>query len=104
MAISFNKVVTNSTPASPLAIDPAATANDVLISGVVNDAISDSTFSITGFDAIAYQETTTDTQHIDVHRKKTATGSEGSLNITDSGAEDMIGFILALTGADNTTP
>jgi len=104
MAISFNKVVTNSTPASPLAIDPAATANDVLISGEVCDFTDSSTFSITAFDAIARQETTTDAQNLGVNRKKAATGSEGSLNITNSAARAMIGFILALTGADNTTP
>ena len=104
MAISFNKVVTNSTPASPLAINPAATANDVLISGQVCDFNDGSTFSVTGFDVIDRQETTTDAQNLGVNRKKAATGSEGSLNITNSAGRAMIGFILALTGGDNTTP
>lgn len=105
MAISYNTIASNSTPAHPLAINPGATLHDVLITGVVTDTTSTgSPFAETGFDQIALQSITIDGQNLAVLRKKDATGSEGSLNISDPSSAAMIGFTMAISGADNTTP
>ena len=105
MAITLNVIATNSANAHPLPINPGATLHDVLIAGVVTDSSGDGNpYAATSFDQLVLQHTTADSQDLAVLRKKDASGSEGSLDITNNIAAEMIGFIMSLTGADNTTP
>ena len=104
MAISFNVIATNSTPADPLSINPGATANDVLILGVISD---NNGTSMTAYPAsfdqlVSPQVLGSDGQVLFTARKKTASGSEGALSINPT--TNIIGFIMAISGADNTTP
>ena len=104
MAITFNVIATNSTPAHPLSINPGATADDVLIASVVTDTGAVNSWAISGFDQLDHRITSVDGSSHGTLRKKDATGSEGGLNITNDISAAMIGFIMALSGADNTTP
>ncbi len=104
MAITFNKHVDDTSGAThTLVIDPAATANDVLIIGAVTDSAGVTWVWPSGFTEVCNQFTSTDGQAFGVSYKGTATGSEGSLTTTNGG-NDPIGFIASFTGCDNTTP
>jgi hypothetical protein len=106
MPITFNVIASSSTPAQPLTINPGATADDVLIGAAVLDDGTVTTFTPwPSFDQIANLNTQLqDGQSLGVFRKKDATGTEGAIDLNNAIPNNMIGFIMALSGADNVTP
>lgn len=105
MAITVGSVVKETTPSTNITLDPGAAANDVIFAAAVNDSTTAITFTWpASFDELMNQTTTVDGQVAGVARKKTASGSEGSISITDSQPSSKIGFFLPVSGVDNTTP
>jgi hypothetical protein len=105
MAIAYRTIVTEDTPSTVLALDPGASAGDVIYSGAVNDSMSAITFTHpASFDELAEQANTYDAHTAVVARKKNASGSEGTLNTTDDLSSSKVGFMISFSGVDNTTP
>jgi hypothetical protein len=104
MAIAFDHIASNTTPATTLAINPAAAAGSTIIAGVCNDNGSSVTFTWpASFTELLNQLcASSDGGSVGVSIKNSASGSEGSLNITSS--QSMIGFMLSFSGCDTTTP
>jgi hypothetical protein len=104
MSIAFRTAPGSGNSASnPISINPAATALDVLLFGVVDDGGGITFTWPASFDQLASQQTTADGQQLGVARKKSASGSEGSINCTPS-TGNLAGFIASFSGVDNTTP
>lgn len=104
--ITFNKIVANLTATNPVAVDPAATANDVLIAIGVTDAGLAVTWTWpASFTQLANASlNVNDGGTFGASRKLASTGSEGSLNISNDGASSILGAIASFTGVNNTTP
>lgn len=104
MAIAYTNSVADTSPATTTAIDPAATALDVILNAAVSDG-TDTTAATwpTSFDnLLGPQSTTTDNQVSRLSRKKSASGAEGSL--TSTFPDNNIGLMISFSGCDNTTP
>ena len=106
MAIAFRTIVGNTTPAHPIAIDPSATSGDTIINGVITDSATGVTFTYpTSFTELVNALcNSSDGGSLGVAYKKTASGSEGSISTSNSGSQQMIGFMLSFSGVDQTTP
>lgn len=105
MAITVGTLVREETPSTIITLNPGAALHDVIIAAAVNDSTTAITFTWpASFDELMNQTTTTDGQVAGVARKKDASGSEGSISITDSQPSSKIGFFLPISGVDNTTP
>jgi hypothetical protein len=106
MAAAYSNSWGNATPNHPLAVATSPTIHDVLIFGGVTDTAVDGPLTSlpTGFSADVSQATTADGQTLLCAHKNDASGSEGSISFSNSGPHQMIGFVLAASGIDNTTP
>lgn len=105
MAITVGSVIKETTPSVNITLNPGAALHDVIIAAAVNDSASVITFSWpASFDELMAQATTVDGQYAGVARKKDASGSEGSITITDGSSTSKIGFFLPISGVNNTTP
>lgn len=104
MAITSNGSAANATGANPVAVDPAASANDVIIAAVITDAAGSTVDGLaSGFSQEALQSCTADGQTICVAVKGTASGSEGSISPIDMSANAVI-VTANFSGAKNATP
>lgn len=104
MAIAYTNSANDNSPATTVVIDPAATANDVILFGTVADNTGatltswPASFSTIG----GPQDTTFDSQTSFLGRKKQASGTEGPLTATFN--VSFIGCTMSFSGVDNTTP
>lgn len=105
--IVFSKVVNDVTFSSGSGvsrIDPAATAHDTLLYFHMDDTGVATITWPSGFSQIFNQVTTTDSQLLGGAIKADATGSEGSISASDTGAASAMGSIIAFSGVDKTNP
>jgi hypothetical protein len=104
MAIAFDNIASNTTPATTLSINPGAAAGSTIIAVVCNDSASSVTFTWpSGFTELLNQLcASSDGGSVGIAIKNSASGSEGSLDITSSQA--MIGYMVSFSGCDTTTP
>lgn len=106
MAIAFVDLVSSSTPAHPLSLNPGASAGEFLLWVGVNDNSTNVTFTNpSGFTQAAdLFINSSDKGSLYVGYKANASGSEGSLDLSNSNSSSMIGFVLRFSGVDTTTP
>lgn len=104
--ITFNKIVTTTSAVNPVAVDPAANLNDVLIAVGITDAGLAVTWTWpASFTQLANASlNVNDGGTFGASRKLAATGSEGSLSISNDGASSILGSIASFAGVNNTTP
>lgn len=102
--MAYSNSWVNNTPATPLAVTVAPTANDVLYMWVIADATVLTMTWPSGFTQLAQQTCTADGQVTSIARKLAATGSETSLSASDSQGSNLIGGVVSFSGRDNTTP
>lgn len=98
--VAWNSSLTVSTSQN---VATSTQANDVLIAWAVSDSTGNTVTWPSGFTEIVNQATTTDSQKVCVAIKNTATGSEGTLNIS-SDQNILAGVIAIRGGADNASP
>lgn len=107
MSIAFDHSASGGTTAvTPLAINPGAAAGSTIIEFVCNDSASGVTWTFpASFTQLLNQLcASSDGGSVAVSYKTTASGSEGSINTTNSGSTLMIGGMAAFSGVDQTTP
>lgn len=104
MAAAYSNSWANSTGANPLSITTSPTIHDYLLGGFVHDIANEDACSATGFTSRVNQTTTGDGQTLNIVDKPDASGSEGAISFSTTFAHQMIGFCLAASGVDNTTP